>query len=214
MIRKILFNFFMALFAMSFLTTGVAFAQIEAPSAQSQKIQVRHLKNFSKFGPGLYRGGRPDGKAFEEIKALGVKTVVNLQGGDIKDPIFGPIAGWWQAGENPEWIRYEKRTFQDMGIRFVHLPLTSLDDMTASSGRGLGRILALISDPKNQPVYLHCEHGVDRTGMAVALHRVYFQGWIRQKAYDEMVEKGHGYFRQFITGAMSDFFWAATEGMP
>jgi tyrosine-protein phosphatase SIW14 len=173
------------------------------------------IKNFSQVAPGIFRGGRPAGTvAFQELQNLGVKTVINLQGGDIGNSTFGWIAGILEPGEAPSWIAYEKKSIESRGMKFVNVPINSLDAVDATQGYGLGRAIALLNDPKNLPVYVHCEHGVDRTGLLIALYRVYYQNWKRQAAYDEMVAMGHGALRQFFTGDMDRFFWAATQGMP
>jgi protein tyrosine/serine phosphatase len=191
-----------------------AFVAIQIAAAQGAWASVQ-ITNFSQVSAEIYRGGRPeDAASMADLKAMGIKTVIDLQGGDIGNSTFGWIAGLMEPGEAPSWIAYEKKTVEGLGMKFVNVPINSLDEMTSVSGYALGRAIALMNDPKNQPVYVHCEHGIDRTGMLIALYRVYYQNWTRQAAYDEMVEKGHTFMRQLITGDMSTFFWAATKGMP
>jgi protein-tyrosine phosphatase len=52
-------------------------------------------------------------------------------------------------------------------------------------------ILNLISDPTNQPVFFHCFHGEDRTGVVAALYRVIYQGCTLAQAHAEMMQDGH-----------------------
>lgn len=178
-------------------------------------IQITAIDNFSVVSPEVYRGGRPVTElAFQELQALGIKTVINLQGGDIGNSTFGWIAGLLEPGEAPSWIAYEKKEIEARGIKFVNVPINSLAAIDPAQGYGLGRAIALMMDAKNQPVYVHCEHGIDRTGLLIALYRVYVESWKSQDAYDEMVDMGHGAFRQLFTGDMSRFFWAAVAGRP
>lgn len=171
--------------------------------------------NFAQVTGQIFRGGRPGGEnSFQELKAMGIKTVIDLQGGDIGNSMFGWVAGVLEPGENPSWISFEKQGIESLGMKFVNVPINSLADINSAQGYGLGHAIALMNDPKNQPVYVHCEHGVDRTGLLVALYRVYYQKWTREAAHDEMVAMGHGFFRQLFTGDMDEFFWAATKGMP
>ena len=172
--------------------------------------KVRSLTNFNSFGQGLFRGARPEGEGFKDLRRLGVKTVIDLQGGDGEDSIFGSVAGIVEPGEDPEWIRFEQNKVESMGMRFINIPLNSLDSIDTQEGKALGQVLRLINDPKNQPVYIHCEHGADRTGLAVALYRVFYQNWDKERAHDEMIELGHDFFHQLMTSDMDDFFWAAT----
>jgi protein tyrosine/serine phosphatase len=74
-------------------------------------------------------------------------------------------------------------------------------------GKGIAKLLQVIDDPKNQPVFIHCEHGKDRTGLIVALYRVFYQGWPKAKAHNEMIALGHS---QFWTSDMDAFFEAVT----
>lgn len=43
-----------------------------------------------------------------------------------------------------------------------------------------------MSDSKAQPVYVHCLHGVDRTGTMIALYRMRVQQWTNSDALAEM----------------------------
>ena len=191
---------------------SVSVAKPEDASVVSKATSA--IPYFSTFGDGLFRGGRPTAAAFQELKNLGIKTVVDLQGGDIGNSTFGWIADFMEPGEAPSWIAFEKNKVESMGMTFLNLPINSLDDVNAKTGYGIGQMLAFMNDPKNQPVFIHCEHGIDRTGLLVALYRVLYQGWTRADAHDEMVEMGHGMLRQIFTGEMDDFFWAATQGRP
>lgn len=164
--------------------------------------------NFGTFGEGLYRGARLEKSHFAYLKSLGVKTIINLQGGDIKDPVLGPVAGWLEPGESDEWITLERQSAEGLGIRFIHVPLSSITPANRQLGYDVGRVLKMLNDPANQPVYVHCEHGEDRTGVVVALYRVFYENWDPQAAYDEMVQMGHGFLNQVITSPLDDFYWA------
>lgn len=48
------------------------------------------------------------------------------------------------------------------------------------------RFLALVTDPAKVPVFVHCWHGSDRTGMMCAIYRVAVQGWSKEEALREM----------------------------
>ena len=51
--------------------------------------------------------------------------------------------------------------------------------------------LAVMADPANYPVLVHCYAGVHRTGMMCALYRMDFQGWTSAEAEAEMRMMGY-----------------------
>jgi protein tyrosine/serine phosphatase len=57
--------------------------------------------------------------------------------------------------------------------------------------------LRLAVDPQRQPIFVHCLHGADRTGMVVAVYRVVVEGWSKEEALREMTLGGYGFHEQF-----------------
>jgi tyrosine-protein phosphatase SIW14 len=55
------------------------------------------------------------------------------------------------------------------------------------------QFLKLVGDPGNQPVFVHCAYGSDRTGLMIAMYRIVLQGWRNDDAYEEMVNGGYGF---------------------
>ena len=55
------------------------------------------------------------------------------------------------------------------------------------------RFLRIVADPARQPVFVHCQHGADRTGMMTAIYRIAVQGWSKEDAIAEMTEGGFGF---------------------
>lgn len=51
-------------------------------------------------------------------------------------------------------------------------------------------LLELLDDAQVQPLYVHCHYGKDRTGLIMGLHRVLYQGWTADRAYQEMRDIG------------------------
>jgi len=55
------------------------------------------------------------------------------------------------------------------------------------------RFLRIVTDSERQPVFVHCQHGADRTGMMTAIYRIVVEGWSKEDAIAEMTEGGFGF---------------------
>jgi protein tyrosine phosphatase (PTP) superfamily phosphohydrolase (DUF442 family) len=121
------------------------------------------LPNFAAVSPPLCRGGQPDADGFAQLKALGIKTVVNFRESDT-----------------------DREYLQGLGLQYVHIPFThiSLGDEKVAD------FLQVIEDPANHPVFMHCEWGSDRTGAMTAIYRAAEQGWPMEIAARELLRFG------------------------
>lgn len=118
--------------------------------------------------PGIYRSAQPSKKDIQELKDFGIKTILVLNNDD-------------------DVVRSELKAAKKAGLNVIEQPMSGFwtpDDTQVDE------ILAVLKDPNNYPVLIHCKHGEDRTGLIVGLHRVYAEGWTPETAYDEMLEYG------------------------
>jgi len=139
------------------------------------------IRNFGRIDDHLYRGAQPDAEGVARLKELGVAMIINLRAAKK-----GPDA--------------ESAEAQSHSILYTNIPLQgmgrpSLDDMT--------RIISLIEKSPG-PVFVHCEHGCDRTGTVVACYRIKHDGWNAETALTEAdhygmsgLERG---MRAFVAG--------------
>jgi hypothetical protein len=82
----------------------------------------------------------------------------------------------------------EQALARELGVRWVHVPivdLRGLNDREAISDQ-LEVAAALVADPKNQPVYFHCHHGINRASMVQMAYRMLYRGWTLEQASDEI----------------------------
>lgn len=128
-------------------------------------------KNFRRITDQIYGGGAPSPEFLSFFKnSLGGKTVLSLD-----------------AGVSDEIEPFIER------LRLNHITLSlSSHDPTLNSN--LLQLLNLIKDDflnKNQPLYIHCIHGRDRTGLMVA----FFEILKKHKTYEEALKnvKKYGY---------------------
>jgi rhodanese-related sulfurtransferase len=101
--------------------------------------------------------------------------------------------------DHPLAVR-EKALGREMGFRWVHIPIVDIrgtNDYRVISDE-LEKAAAVIADPKNQPVYFHCHHGINRASMVQIAYRTMYCGWTLKEASDEiartfgLVEVAHG----------------------
>lgn len=105
-------------------------------------------KNIHALIPGkIYRGAQLDGDGLRSlVKQHCIRTIVNLRG----------------ACYPQDWYVEEAATAQELGL--------TLEDVGFSAGRWPShhemRRLVEVLEQAEYPLYLHCRHGADRTGMA------------------------------------------------
>ena len=121
----------------------------------------------------IYRGARPTMENMEQLKEFGIKAIVTLD-------------------DNDEVVAAERKKANELGIKHYSIPI---DSLKYPRDHQINTVLQLLMESKNQPVFLHCKHGRDRTGLVIGLYRYYFQNWTRKMAYDEMISLG---FRPFM----------------
>jgi protein tyrosine phosphatase (PTP) superfamily phosphohydrolase (DUF442 family) len=137
----------------------------------ARPIEKPGLPNLHQVSDDLYRGAQPEPEGFAELHKMGVKTVVNLRymhsdRDDIRE-----------GGVPKDAFKYEH-------IR-MHAWNAKDEDIVA--------FLKVMADDGNHPVFVHCQHGADRTGTAVAVYRLAVQGWSVEDALKEMMHGGFGF---------------------
>jgi len=125
------------------------------------------LPNFHAVAPHVWRGAAPSVGGLKRLKAMGVHTIIDLR-----------IA--------PKTVRREGQTARAMGFRFINLPMGA-DPPTAGQ---VTAFLAAMDRASTDPVFVHCQHGADRTGCMVGIFRETRQGWVFPRAYAEMRRDG------------------------
>jgi tyrosine-protein phosphatase SIW14 len=143
------------------------------------------IPRFREVVPGLYRGGTPGCDGVRELSQMGVRTIVNL---DDREAV----------------AREEKACAEALGLHWVNQSMSAVSAVQDSVVNGA---LAAMIDPQMRPVFVHCQHGQDRTGMLVGIYRVEQQRWTPRMAYREMKDLG---FRTFLV-YLDRYFKARTH---
>jgi tyrosine-protein phosphatase SIW14 len=148
----------------------------------------------AEVSPTLLRGGMPSAEGIAWLKARGVRTIVSLR--------------------HYHGVR-ESRAVRAAGLRYEGIRLESTD---APEPEQVERFMAIVTDPAAQPVYLHCLHGVDRTGAMVALYRMEIEGWTASDALAEMQHFGpHAILhdlRRWVGGYTATGRWRKVAPVP
>jgi protein tyrosine/serine phosphatase len=132
----------------------------------------------------LYRGGQPEIGGLEQLKKLGVKTIINLRDDD-------------------ERARAEKAEAESMGFRYFNIPFASFD---RPSDKAVDEVLKLIDTQENSPLFIHCKRGSDRTGTVIAIYRIEHDGWDGEKAKAEAKRYGMGFWQVGMKDYIHDYY--------
>lgn len=151
------------------LLTWVGCASILAanrPETWAQPVELAGVPNLYRVSGELYRGDQPTPQGMQNLKKLGLKTIINLRSfhSDRDETIAAGLA--YEHIYMKPWHPEEDEV--------VHF-------------------LKIVTDPKRTPVLVHCKHGADRTGTMIAVYRIAVQGWSKIEATREMTQGGFGY---------------------
>lgn len=145
--------------------------QFTATTAQAGSVE--DIPNLFKMNENVYRGGRVTAAGMKQLKKMGVTTIINIE-------------------NDSEAIKVDKQLAAANGLRFISVPF---DTWKTPSDEKVDYVLKTLQDRSLGPIYLHCKHGRDRTGMIMGLYRVEVDGWAAKTAYKEMKDRG---FRSVI----------------
>ncbi len=151
----------------SLLWLLAAFCLFTVPAWAQQAVDKDCTAQFCRVDDKIYRGEQPRIPAgIEDLKRRGIKTIINLRGRDKNTAA-------------------EEKAAQAAGITYISQPLPAL---SAPSDEAVNAVLEEIKKAEG-PVFLHCQHGKDRTGLIVACYRIN-NGWTYEQAMREAKKRG------------------------
>lgn len=111
--------------------------------------------NFFEIAPGVYRSNHPTHARFEKMKAMGIRSVLNLRG----------------AGGAAHYLT-EKESCEALGLTLVDCTLQARHAAPAED------ILEVIEAFRTieRPFVMHCKSGADRAGFASAIYLLVMEG--------------------------------------
>ncbi|HEX8494048.1 MAG TPA: tyrosine-protein phosphatase [Pyrinomonadaceae bacterium] len=163
---------------------ALALLLFAATTLAQSEASYPELPNFHQVSQQLYRGAQPRDGGIRKLKELGIKTIINLRGED-------------------EETRAEQAEAEALGLRYFSVPLPG---MRRPSDEQVQRVLALINAPERQPLFVHCHHGEDRTGLIIAVYRITHDGWTSEQAKQEAKHYGMSWVQRGMKDYISDYY--------
>lgn len=167
-----------------FGAVAAALVCLTATSAGQSPARYKELPKFHQINAGLYRGAQPKDGGLKRLAQLGIKTIVDLRA----------------SGDR---ARAEELEARGLGLRYFNVPFRWYG---RPKDEQVERVLEIISRPENQPVFVHCGHGVDRTGLIVAIYRITQEGYTSKQAKSEANRFGMHWWKIGLKNYIRDYY--------
>jgi tyrosine-protein phosphatase SIW14 len=151
-----------------------------ASRLMAERVQVTGVPNFGEVSPRIFRGGQPSFDGLEQLAKMGVNIIVNLRPGDHAD---------------------EEREATRLGMQYVAIPWQCYHP----SDTAIAEFLTVLHENPTKKIFVHCQHGSDRTGMSIAAHRMSDEGWSAEDAQKEMKAFGFNRSHRLACHGLSDY---------
>jgi len=151
--------------AIAAISVTVVFAQ-----SQVKKENVPGIVNFNQIETTVACAGAVTPSSVAEIKKMGYKAIFNLR----------------LANEQGADIEGEAAAAKSAGVNFVHLPLNAASPDPAV----VDSFLKAVSEPGNQPAFIHCASG-NRAAAMWFIKRVVVDKWDDDRAMAEAASLGN-----------------------
>jgi protein tyrosine/serine phosphatase len=129
----------------------------------AERLELSGVPNLYKVSEDLYRGAQPSAEGLRQLEKLGIKTVVSLR-----------------------FILSDRGKIKGTALDYEHINMTTL----LVADKDVVRFLRIFTDPQRVPVFVHCQRGVERTGIMCAAYRIIVEGWSKKEAIEEMTKGG------------------------
>ncbi len=153
--------------------THLSKAQVDENNSntnRAKKISLVNFHNLYQVNDSIYRSEQPSRKGVNELKTIGVKTIINLRNQERDN----------QRNKNTDLI-------------IINIPINT----RKMSYKDVLKTLKVINMCQ-KPVLIHCLHGSDRTGAIIASYRMVFENWSKQRAIEEFMDEKYGYHNKWF----------------
>lgn len=120
------------------------------------------IRNYVRVNEDFCTGGQPRVEHYEALKAMGVRTVINLR----------------QPSEHR--AEEEREIVEKLGMKYINIPVVYGNPQEEEATE----FLKATDDPANRPAFIHCTAAI-RVGAFWMIRRVLRDGWEMEKAQEE-----------------------------
>ena len=151
------------------LTVITIAAFVAVAQAQVTKSTVPGVTNFAQVQTTVACAGATTPESAAAIKKMGFASIINLRLAD-------------EQGAN---IEAQAAAAKTAGINFIHLPFSG----ATADPTVVDQFLKIITEPGNQPAFIHCASGNRAAGMWL-IKRVLIDKWDTDRASEEAAQLG------------------------
>src|SRR5580700_268815 len=137
-------------------------AHVETSGKVLSIVEVPGIPNFHQVNDHVFRGGQPAAEAWPSLAKLGVRTVIDLR------------------REDEHSTAAEGQAVAAAGMNYFNVPMKGV---VAPTNEQIAKVLDLLNS--QEPVFVHCTRGADRTGAVIACYRIAHDRWERKQALNE-----------------------------
>jgi tyrosine-protein phosphatase SIW14 len=144
-----------------------------------QKLFLSGVPNFGEVSPTLFRGAQPSGEGLDALAKMGIGVVIDLRGD--RDS--------------------EREQVTKFGMQYVSIP----SHCSHMNDDGVAEFLSVLRKNPDKKIFVHCQLGVDRTGMMIAAYRMGEQGWTAEESLREMETFGFSWKHKLMCPGLASF---------
>lgn len=170
MTKQFVSKIFFLLLLMNILTNNPGYCQQEKrPVDWAKKVETSQVKNLWKLNDTIYRSAQPEITNVQYLEKMGIHGFLDLRSHHSdKSIVTGTSISEYE-------VEMKADSFTDKEI------IDALRVIKSSS----------------KPLLIHCKQGSDRTGVVIAMYRIIFQGWTKDKALTELLNGGYGFHTKY-----------------
>ncbi len=139
------------------------------PKDWATKISDTKFTNLCMLNDSIYRSEQPDSIGFILLQKKGISSVLDLRAHHSDNDLIYKLP--------------------------LHLYHVDMSPFHFGDEEIIDALRILKDAPK--PIDVHCQFGSDRTGVVIAMYRIIFQGWEKEKAIEELKNGGYGFHKFF-----------------